>query len=61
LYHRLQRAAAQADSRQCSRKTLISNDAGFGRSSVFHYDYKRNQTSIREVRKFQPSTRLVKD
>jgi hypothetical protein len=61
LYHRLKRAPAQANSRQCSCKALIANYAGFGRSSVFHYDYKRNQTSIREIRKFQLSTRLVKD
>ena len=61
LYHRLKRAPAQANRRQCSCKTLISNYAGFGRFSIFHYDYKRNQTSIREIREFQLSTRLVKD
>jgi hypothetical protein len=52
LYHRLKRAPAQANSRQCSRKALISNYASFGRPSIFHYGYKRNQTSIREIRKF---------
>ena len=52
LYHRSKRAPAQADRRQCSCKALISNYPGFGRSSIFHYDYKRNQTSIREIRKF---------
>jgi len=61
LYHRLKRAAAQANGRQCSCKALISNYASFGRFSIFHYDYKRNQTSIREIRKFQLPTRLVKD
>jgi len=61
LYHRLKRAPAQANSRQCSCKALISNYASFGRFSIFHYDHKRNQTSIREIRKFQLSTRLVKD
>ena len=61
LYHRLKRAPAQANSRQCSCKALIPNDARFGRFSIFHYDYKRNQTSIGEIRKFQLSTRFVKD
>jgi hypothetical protein len=61
LYHRSKRAPAQANSRQCSCEALISNYASFRCSSVFHYDYKRNQTSIREVRKLQLSTRLVKD
>jgi hypothetical protein len=51
----------QANSRQCSCEALISNYASFGRFSIFHYDDKRNQTSIREIRKFQLSTRLVKD
>jgi len=51
LYHRLKRAPAQANSRQCSCKALISNYASFGHFSIFHYDYKRNQTSIREIRK----------
>jgi hypothetical protein len=61
LYHRLQRAPAQANSRQGSCKALIANYAGFGGLSIFHYDYQRNQTSIREIRKFQLFTRLVKD
>ena len=61
LYHRSKRAPAQANSRQRSGKALISNYPGFGRLSIFHYDYKRNQTSIRKVRKFQLPTRLVKD
>jgi hypothetical protein len=61
LYHRLKRAPAQANSRQCSCKAFISNYARFGRFSIFHDDYKRNQTSIREIRKFYLSTRLVKD
>jgi hypothetical protein len=52
LYHSLQRAPAQANSRQCSGKALIANYASFGRFSIFHYDYKRNQTSIRKIRKF---------
>jgi hypothetical protein len=60
LYHRPQRAPAQADSRQCSCKALIANYASFGGFSIFHYDYQRNQTSVREIRKFQLSTRLVK-
>jgi len=45
---------------QCSCKALISN-YGFGRFSIFHYDYKRNQTSVREIRKFHLSTRPVQD
>ena len=61
LYHRLERAPVQANSRQCSYKALISNDASFGRFSIFHYDDKRNQTSIREIRKFQLCAALVKD
>ena len=61
LYHRLKGAPAQANSRQCSCKALISNYASFGGSSIFHYDYKRNQTSVREIRKFHLSTRLVQD
>ncbi|MGB7822042.1 MAG: hypothetical protein WBL22_07625, partial [Candidatus Sulfotelmatobacter sp.] len=52
LYHRLKRAPSQANSGRCSCKALISNYASFGRSSIFHYDYKRNQTSIREKSKF---------
>jgi hypothetical protein len=39
----------------------MANDVGFGGLSIFHYDYKRNQTSIRKICKFQLSTRLVKD
>jgi hypothetical protein len=61
LHHCLQRASAQANRRQCSCKAFIANYAGFGGLSIFHYDYQRNQTSIREIRKFQLSTRLVKD
>jgi hypothetical protein len=56
LYHRLKRAYAQANCRRCSGKTLITNYAGFGGPSIFHYDYERNQTSIREIRKLQLST-----
>jgi hypothetical protein len=52
LYHRLQRAPAQANDCRCSSKALIANYASFGGFSIFHYDYKRNQTSIREIRKF---------
>src|ERR1700719_251478 len=61
LYHRLKRAPAQANRRRCSCKTLIANDAGFGGLSIIHDDYKRNQTSIREISEVQLSTRLVKD
>ncbi len=61
LYHRLKRAPVQANSRRCSGKALIPNYASFDGLSVFHYDYKRNQTSIRKIRKFQFSTSLVKD
>jgi hypothetical protein len=61
LYHRPQRAPAQANNRRCSCKALIANYASFGGLSIFHYDYKRNQTSIREIGKFQLPTRLVKD
>jgi hypothetical protein len=61
LYHRLQRTPAQANNCRCSCKALIANHAGFGGFSIFHYDYKRNQTSIREKRKFQPSASLMKD
>jgi hypothetical protein len=39
----------------------ISNYASFDGLSIFHYDHKRNQTSIRKIRKFQFSTSLVKD
>jgi hypothetical protein len=61
LHDRPQRAPAQANSRRCSCKALVANYASFGGFSIFHYDYKRNQTSIREIRKFHLSTRLVKD
>jgi hypothetical protein len=61
LHHRPQRAPAQANRRQCACKALLANYASFGGFSIFHYDYKRNQTSIREIRKFQFSTGLVKD
>ncbi|MFZ0938998.1 MAG: hypothetical protein WAN63_06175, partial [Candidatus Sulfotelmatobacter sp.] len=60
LYHPLKSAPVQANSRRYSRKTLLADDAGFSGLSVFHNDYQRNQTSIREIRKFQPSG-LVKD
>jgi hypothetical protein len=52
LHHRMKRTPAQANSRQRSCKAFISNYASFGRSSIFHYDDKRDQTSIREIRKF---------
>src|ERR1022692_213367 len=61
LYHRPQRAPAQANHRRCSGKALLADYAGFGGSSIFHDDDKRNQTSIREIHKFQRSTRLAKD
>jgi len=61
LYHRPQRAPAQANSRRCPGKALIANYASFGGSSILHYDYKRNQTPIREIRKLQPYPCLVKD
>ena len=61
LHHRLQRAPAQANSRQCSCTSLTSNYASFGHFSIFHYDYKRNQTTIRKIRKLQLPTCLVKD
>jgi hypothetical protein len=61
LYYRLKRAPAQANLRRCSCKAFFANYSGFGSPSIFHDDYKRNQTSIREIRKFQLSTRLVKD
>jgi hypothetical protein len=61
LYHRLKRAPAQANGRRCSYKTLIANYAGFGGLSISHYDYKRNQTSIQEIREFHLSTSLVKN
>jgi hypothetical protein len=61
LYHRLKRAPAEANSRQCSCKALISDYASLGCFPIYHYDYKRNQTSIREIRKIYLSTRLVKD
>jgi hypothetical protein len=52
LNHRPQGATAQANNRWCSCKTLIANHTSFGGPSIFHYDDKRNQTSIREIRKF---------
>jgi hypothetical protein len=61
LYHRPQRAPVQANSCRYSCKALIANYASFGGFSVVHYDYKRNQTSVREIRKFQLSTRLVQN
>jgi hypothetical protein len=61
LYDRLQRASVQANRRRGSCKALVANDAGFGGPSIFHYDHKRNQASIREICKFQLSTALVKD
>src|SRR5580704_552087 len=61
LYHRPQRAPAQTNRRRRSSKALIANHPSFGGLSVFHYDYKRNQTSIREVCKLHSSTRLVQD
>jgi len=61
LHYRLKRAAAQANCGGCSCKALIANYAGFGGPSIFHYDYKRNQASIQEIRKFQLSTPIVKD
>jgi hypothetical protein len=61
LYDRPQRAPAQADSRRCSCEALVANYAGFGGSSILHYDYKRDQTSVREIRKFHLSARLVQD
>jgi hypothetical protein len=60
LHHRLKRASVQANSRRYSRKALTANQASFGGSSIFHYDYKRNQTSVQKIREFQLS-RLVKD
>jgi hypothetical protein len=60
LYHCLKRAPVQADSRGRSCKALFADHAGFGGSSIFHYDYKRNETSVREICKFHLS-RLVKD
>jgi hypothetical protein len=61
LYHCPQRAHAQANSRRCSGKALIANYARFGGFPIFHYDYKRNQTSVQEICKFQLSARLVKN
>jgi hypothetical protein len=61
LHDRLQRAPAHANSRRCSCKALVANYASFGGFSIFHYDYKRNQTSVREIHKFHLSTRLVQD
>jgi len=61
LHDSLKGAFVQANSSQRSGKALIANDASFGRFSIFHHDYKRNQTSIREICKFQLSTGVVKD
>jgi hypothetical protein len=61
LYHRLKRSPAQANSRRSSYEALIANNASFRGFSIFHYDYERNQTSIREIGKFQLATALVKD
>jgi hypothetical protein len=61
LYHRPQRAPPQADRRRCSGKAPIANYSSFSGFSIFHYYYKRNQTSVRKTRKFQLSTSLVKD
>jgi hypothetical protein len=61
LNHRPQQTPAQANNRWCSREALIANYASFGGLSIFHYDDKRNQTSIQEIRKFQLSAALVKD
>ncbi len=61
LYHRLKGAPAQANSRGCSNKALIADYAGFSGLSIFHYDYKRNQTSIQEIRIFHLPTALVKN
>jgi len=57
----MKRTPTQANGRQCASEAFISNYASFDRSSIFHYDYKRNQTSIREIRKFHLPTGLVKD
>src|SRR5580704_4064137 len=61
LYHRLKRAPAQANGRRRSDKALIADYAGFDGLSIFHYDDKRNQTSIREIREFHLSTSFVKN
>jgi len=61
LHHRPKRARLQANRRRCPCKALPSNDTGLGGSSILHYDYKRNQTAVQEIRKFQPCRRLVKD
>jgi hypothetical protein len=61
LYHGLKRAPAQSNRRRCSGKAFIADYAGFGGFSIFHYDYKRNQTTIWEIHKLQLSTPLVKD
>jgi hypothetical protein len=61
LFYRPQRTPAQANRCRRSCKALTTNYAGFGGSSIFHYDDKRNQTPVREIRKFYLSTRLVKD
>jgi len=61
LYHRLKRTPVQANRRQCSCEALIANDARFGGFSIFHYDYKRNQTSIQEIRTFYAFPHRMKD
>jgi hypothetical protein len=61
LDYRLKRASAKANGRWCSYKALIPHDPSFSGLSIFHYDYKRNQTSIREIREFYLSTPFVKD
>jgi hypothetical protein len=61
LHHSPQRAPAQANRRLRSCEPFIANYAGFRGSSIFHDDDKRNQTSTKEISKFQLSTRLVKD
>jgi hypothetical protein len=51
LNHRPQRPPAQANNRWYSCIALIANYASFGGPSIFHYDDKRNQTSIQEIHK----------
>ena len=60
LYYRPQRASAQANRRWSSAKALVANYPSFGRLAIFHYDHKRNQTSIQEIRKLQLCARFVK-
>jgi hypothetical protein len=61
LHHRLKRAPAQPNSGRSAGEAFIANDAGFGTPSIFHDHYKRNQTSIWKVRKFQFSASLMQD